>query len=130
MELPEEPQRLGYVRKGISLGKDDHVVRWPKPHIRGVGRAAQREMPRYVTVREARVHINTPGFRTKEVIIVTTLLDPIAYTKEDLAALSTDFLPTLSKHHCLTGAHCAPPTIEKYQAPSTLQVVPSVTPPY
>ena len=74
-------------RKGISLGKDDHVVRWPKPHIREVGRAAQRAMPRYVTVREARVYIKTPGFRTKEVIIVTTLLDPVAYTKEDLADL-------------------------------------------
>ena len=74
-------------RKGISLGKDDHVVRWPKPHIREVGRAGQRAMPRYVTVREARVYIKTPGFRTKEIIIVTTLLDPVAYTKEDLADL-------------------------------------------
>ena len=25
-------------RKGIRLGKDDHVVQWRKPHIRGVGR--------------------------------------------------------------------------------------------
>ena len=74
-------------RKGIRLGKDDHLVRWPKPHIREVGRAAQRAMPRYLTVREARVYIKTPGFRTKEVIIVTTLLDPVAYTKEDLANL-------------------------------------------
>lgn len=74
-------------RKGTSLGKDDHLVRWPKGHIRGVGRAAQRAMPRYVTVREARVYIKTPGFRTKEIIIVTNLLDPMAYTKEDLADL-------------------------------------------
>jgi hypothetical protein len=74
-------------RKGTSLGKDDHVVRWPKPHIRGVGRAAQRAMPRYVTVREARVYVTTPGFRTKEVIIVTNLLDSLKYTKEDLADL-------------------------------------------
>ena len=33
-------------RIGISLGKDDYLVRWPKPHIREVGRAAQRAMPR------------------------------------------------------------------------------------
>ena len=33
------------------------------------------------------MYIKTLGFRTKEVIIVTTLLDPIAYTKEDLADL-------------------------------------------
>jgi len=40
-----------------------------------------------VTVREARVYIKTPGFRTKEIIIVTNLLDPMEYTKEDLADL-------------------------------------------
>lgn len=74
-------------RKGTSLGKADHVVRWPKPHIRGLGRAAQRAMLRYVTVREARVYITTPGFRTKEVVIVTNLLDPLKYTKDDLADL-------------------------------------------
>lgn len=74
-------------RKGISLGKDDHLVRWPKPHIREVGRAAQRAMPRYLTVREARICIKQPGFRTKEIIVVTNLLDPLKYTKEDLADL-------------------------------------------
>jgi hypothetical protein len=74
-------------RKGISLGNEDHLVRWPKPHIREVGRAAQRAMPRYVTVREARISIKQPGFRTKEITIVTNLLDPMEYTKEDLADL-------------------------------------------
>ena len=74
-------------RKGKHLGKDDHVVPWPKPHIRGVGRAAQRVMPRYITVREARIYIKQPGFRTKEIIVVTTLLNPMKYTQEDLANL-------------------------------------------
>ena len=44
-------------------------------------------MPNFITVREARVYIKQPGFRTKVIIIVTTLLDPVQYTKEDLAAL-------------------------------------------
>lgn len=74
-------------RKGERLGKDDHIVQWPKPHIREVGRAAQRAMPRYLTVREARVYIKTPGFRTKMIVVVTTLLDPALYTKDDLAGL-------------------------------------------
>ena len=74
-------------RKGKLLGKDDHIVQWPKPHIRGVGRAAQRAMPRHFTVREARIYIRQPGFRTKEIIIVTTSLDPIEYPKEALAEL-------------------------------------------
>lgn len=74
-------------RKGKRLGQDDHLVQWPKPHIREVGRAAQLAMPRSLTVREVRVPIKQPGFRTKEIIVVTTLLDPIEYTKEDLADL-------------------------------------------
>ena len=74
-------------RRGVRLGKDDHLVRWPKPYIRDVGRAAQREMPRYITVREARVYVRQPGFRTKAIIVVTTLLDPEEYSKDDLAEL-------------------------------------------
>ena len=74
-------------RKGKRLGKDDHIVRWPKPHIREVGRKAQRAMPRYLTVRETRVYIKQPGFRTKVIIVVTTLLDLVQYSKEDLADL-------------------------------------------
>ncbi len=74
-------------RRGERLGKDDHVVRWPRPWIRGVSGAAQRAMPDYLTVREARVCIQQPGFRTKQVVIVTNLLDPVRYPKEDLADL-------------------------------------------
>lgn len=74
-------------RKGRRLGKDDHLVRWPKPHIREVGRKAQQAMPRYLTVREVRVSIKQPGFRTKAIVIVTTLLDPAEYSKEELADL-------------------------------------------
>lgn len=74
-------------RKGQRLGKDDHLVRWPKPHICGVGRKAQLAMPRYLTVREVRVCITQPGFRTKMIVLVTTLLDPVRYSKQDLADL-------------------------------------------
>lgn len=74
-------------RKGTRLGPDDHLVQWPKPHIRDVGRAAQRAMPRFLTVREVRVRVKQAGFRTREVIVVTTLLDANKYSKEDLAGL-------------------------------------------
>jgi len=80
-------RRKADFRKGKSLGKDDHLVQWPKPHLRGVGRKAQLAMPRQVMVREARVHVSRPGFRTKVIIVVTTLLDPVRYTKEELAEL-------------------------------------------
>jgi len=74
-------------RKGKRLGKDDHIVQWPKPHIREVGRAAQRAMPRSLAVREVRVRVEQAGFRSKEIIVVTNLLDPMEYSKEDLAEL-------------------------------------------
>lgn len=74
-------------RKGQRLGKDDHLVDWPKPHIRGVGRQAQLAMPRQLTVREARVRIQKPGFRSKVMILVTTLLDPEQTSVADLADL-------------------------------------------
>lgn len=73
--------------KGTLLGKDDHVVAWPKPWIRGIDRETQKSMPKHLMVRECKIDIKQPGFRTKEIIIVTTLLDPVLYTKEDLANL-------------------------------------------
>jgi hypothetical protein len=76
-----------YCQARKRLGKDDHLVEWKKPFIRGAGRAAQLAMPRLITVREARVRINQPGFRTRTMVIVTTLLDPSEYSKEDLADL-------------------------------------------
>jgi hypothetical protein len=74
-------------RRGRRLGPDDHVVSWPKPtSIRSVDRAAYRALPDAVTVREARVRVARPGFRTKSVV-VTTLLDPEQATREELAEL-------------------------------------------
>jgi len=75
-------------RRGRRLGPDDHVVTWPKPtSIRSLDRAAYRAMPASITVREARVRVTQPGFRTRSVVVVTTLLDPKQATKEELAEL-------------------------------------------
>jgi hypothetical protein len=75
-------------RRGRRLGPEDHVVRWAKPtSIRSLDRAAYRALPEWVTVREARVRVAQPGFRTRSVVVVTTLLDPRLTTKEDLAEL-------------------------------------------
>jgi hypothetical protein len=75
-------------RRGRRLGDCDHVVRWAKPtSIRGLDRQAYHTLPEFITVREARVRVAQPGFRTRSVVVVTTLLDPGRTTKEDLAAL-------------------------------------------
>ena len=75
-------------RKGQRLGKDDHIVRWKKPSsIRSVDRETYRSLPASITVRETRIRVETHGFRSKTIIVVTTLLDPNKTTKEDLAYL-------------------------------------------
>ncbi|MBA4104823.1 MAG: IS4 family transposase [Pirellula sp.] len=74
-------------RRGVRLGEDDHIVRWRKPtSIRSVDRQTYHTLPEYVTIREARFRIEQLGFRTKAIVVVTTLLDPVETTKEDLAA--------------------------------------------
>ncbi len=75
-------------RRGRRLGPDDHIVRWPKPtSIRSLDWKTYRALPDAVTVREVRVRVARPGFRTKSVVVVTTLLDPTQATKEELAEL-------------------------------------------
>ena len=75
-------------RRGKRLGKDDHIVRWPKPNsMRSVDRQTYNSLPEYLTVRETRVCVEQPGFRTRSLVVVTTLLDPEETTKEDLAHL-------------------------------------------
>jgi hypothetical protein len=75
-------------RRGRRLGADDHVVRWAKPtSIRALDREAYHALPESVTVREARIAVLQPGFRSRSIVVVTTLLDPQQATKGDLAAL-------------------------------------------
>lgn len=80
--------RTADFRKGQRLGKGDHIVRWPKPSpIRSLDLPAYRALPRYLTVRECRVTIQQAGFRSKAIVVVTTLLDPDEYPKEAIGEL-------------------------------------------
>jgi hypothetical protein len=75
-------------RRGTRLGKDDHLVRWQKPtSIRSVDRQTYNALPDAITVREVRVRVEQPGFRTRSAVVVTTLLDPEQASKEELASL-------------------------------------------
>jgi DDE family transposase len=75
-------------RRGRRLGADDHVVRWAKPtSIRSLDWQAYKALPEYITIREARIRVRQPGFRTRSVVVVTTLLDPEQASKEELASL-------------------------------------------
>jgi hypothetical protein len=74
-------------RTGKRLGPNDHLVSWPKP-----GRPAWMSHEQYasltddLTVREVRVFVRQK-FRTKELIVVTTLLDPEEYSAGEIADL-------------------------------------------
>jgi hypothetical protein len=85
-------QRRGYdFRRGTRLGPDDHVVVWSKPkRPPWLDEKTYAALPETLTVREVRTPVNQPGFRVKELVIVTTLLDADTYTKDDITDLYHD----------------------------------------
>ena len=75
-------------RRGKRLGKDDHIVKWPKPaKPRSIDRETYNALPEFLMVRECRVRIEQPGFRIQTLIVATTLLDPVEFSRDDLAQL-------------------------------------------
>jgi hypothetical protein len=75
-------------RTGKQLSHEDHIVRWPKPrNIPSVDRATYESLPDWLEVREVFVRVTQPGFRTRSLVVVTTLLDPLETTKDELASL-------------------------------------------
>jgi hypothetical protein len=76
-------------RTGQRLGPNDHVVTWRKPAQRpeGMDEATYAGLPDELRVREVRVVVRQCGFRTKLLVLATTLLDPQAYPADALADL-------------------------------------------
>jgi len=75
-------------RRGRRLGTGDHVVAWPKPDKpEWMDDATYERMPASIEVREVFVQVHQPGFRTKSLVVVTTLTDAEEYTKEDISEL-------------------------------------------
>ncbi len=71
------------------LGERDQVVEWVKPRRRPEWLSADEfaAMPASLTVRELQYDVGRPGYRTRSVTLVTTLLDAEAYPLEALAEL-------------------------------------------
>jgi hypothetical protein len=81
-------KRRADFRRGKRLGKDDHIVQWPKPtKPRSINRETYDALPAFLMVRETRVRVEQAGFRSQTIIIATTLLDANEITKNDLAQL-------------------------------------------
>jgi hypothetical protein len=52
-----------------------------------VGEGTYNSLPDFLLVRECLIRVEQPGFRVRTVIVATTLLDPLKFTKEDLGQL-------------------------------------------
>lgn len=75
--------RLTDFRLGRRLGPGDHVVRWPRRQRPDwMTREAYLALPDALEVREVRVRVGQPGFRTRVLVVVTTLTDPAVSAAE------------------------------------------------
>ena len=96
---PNRPHTLPGAKRAVKglprsrwlrgLGVLDQVVEWFKPEDRPEWMTAEQyeALPETLTVRELRYEVGRPGFRTRTVTLVTTLLDAEAYPLEALAKL-------------------------------------------
>jgi hypothetical protein len=76
-------------RKGIKLGALDQIVSYPKPSRRPYWMTAEEyeAAPEFIYVRHLRYQVSQPGFRTRTIVVATTLLNNLACTVDDIANL-------------------------------------------
>ena len=76
-------------REGRRLGQDDRLVNWKKPAQRLPAWSEEEwaALPEGLPVRLIRLFVSTPGFRTRQVTLVTTLLDEETYPADKIRAL-------------------------------------------
>ena len=75
-------------RCGQPLGTEDHVVVWQRPTCPGwMDEETYATIPETLTVLELKVRVDVPGFRVRQLVVVTTLIDAERYPREELARL-------------------------------------------
>jgi hypothetical protein len=81
--------RRGDFRRGRRLSHDERLVQWHKPAEPAWTVSAElwAQLPDVLTLRLVRCRLSLPGFRTRQVILVTTLLDREAFPPAKLAEL-------------------------------------------
>ncbi len=71
---------------GKLLGPQDHLVTWERPaRPDWMDEATYAQIPKTLEIRELATRVTIPGFRPKQVIVVTTLRDERRYSKDDVA---------------------------------------------
>ena len=75
-------------RQARRLGPSDWLVTWTRPKRPAhLSEAQWAALPQQITVRIIHVRVHVKGFRTQELWLSTTLLDPIVYPAEQIAQL-------------------------------------------
>lgn len=72
------------------LGPDDLLIHWPKPAWNSslsYSREEWEALPDQLTLRQIKVTVDNPGYRTKSFHLVTTLIDSETYIASELAEL-------------------------------------------
>lgn len=76
-------------RQGHYLGPADRLITWHKPfqRPRTIGAGLWASLPELLTLRMIRVGCAAKGFRTRQLVLVTTLLDPEKYPASHISQL-------------------------------------------
>jgi Transposase DDE domain len=75
-------------RSGQRLGHDDHLVVWNRPQRASwMDASTYAAIPETVTIREVRVRVTQRGFRTRVLIVMTTLVGAGEFSHDELATL-------------------------------------------
>jgi hypothetical protein len=79
-------------RQGKRLGRHDRLMTWDRPTVcpRGLSREQWMALPEHLTIRVLRFSTYVSGFRSRTILVATTLLDPVVYPLEEIAALYGD----------------------------------------
>jgi putative transposase len=86
--IRKHQKRHSDFRTGWRLGRDDHLVCWCRPQRpEWMSPELYASLPTELTLREVRIRVVQRGFRTKTLVVVTTLLDPQQYPAEEIALL-------------------------------------------
>ncbi len=75
-------------RVGQRLGRGDRLLTWHKPSRPDwLSPQEYQEVPDELRLRAVRVRVRQRGFRVKELVVITTILDPAAASAEEIALL-------------------------------------------
>lgn len=78
-------------RKGKRLGNNDRLMEWKRNYRNGrLTLEEWNKLPKSMSIRVIKYRVHRKGFRSREVILATTLTDPVKYPKEALFGLYRD----------------------------------------